>query len=168
MAYARNFTEGLDVSWRDFFRTADRAVAEERARELGMEVLWKGDNLQTRQVCRAVARHPRSGEPIWFNQLQLHHPACLDAETRSSMLSVFGEDNLPRNVTFGDGAPISDGVMQEITDAYWRLAVSLPWQQGDVIMLDNMLVAHARNPFVGPRKIVVAMGDILNGAELDG
>jgi hypothetical protein len=27
-------------------------------------------------------------------------------------------------------------------------------------MLDNMLVAHSRSPFVGPRKIVVAMGDM--------
>jgi hypothetical protein len=29
-------------------------------------------------------------------------------------------------------------------------------------MLDNMLVAHSRNPFVGPRKIVVAMGEMFS------
>ncbi len=29
-------------------------------------------------------------------------------------------------------------------------------------MLDNMLVAHARSPFSGPRKIVVAMGEMIN------
>jgi alpha-ketoglutarate-dependent taurine dioxygenase len=32
-----------------------------------------------------------------------------------------------------------------------------PWRTGDVLMLDNMLTAHARDPFEGPRKVVVAM-----------
>ena len=30
-------------------------------------------------------------------------------------------------------------------------------------MVDNMLVAHARNPYAGPRKIVVAMGELHDG-----
>jgi hypothetical protein len=30
-----------------------------------------------------------------------------------------------------------------------------------------MLTAHARDPFVGPRKIVVALGDLVEGAEVD-
>ncbi len=34
-----------------------------------------------------------------------------------------------------------------------------PWQEGDVLLIDNMLTAHARNPFTGPRKVVVAMAD---------
>jgi hypothetical protein len=30
-----------------------------------------------------------------------------------------------------------------------------------------MLTAHARDPFVGPRKIVVALGDVVHGADLE-
>ena len=41
-----------------------------------------------------------------------------------------------------------------------RCAVRFDWQRGDVVMLDNMLAAHARDPFEGERRIVVAMGDI--------
>lgn len=37
--------------------------------------------------------------------------------------------------------------------------VVFPWQTGDVLMLDNMLTAHAREPFQGPRKVVVAMAE---------
>lgn len=37
--------------------------------------------------------------------------------------------------------------------------VSFKREQGDVTMLDNMLVAHARSPFKGPRKVVVAMAE---------
>jgi hypothetical protein len=36
-----------------------------------------------------------------------------------------------------------------------------------VILLDNMLVAHARDPYEGPRKIVVAMGDMYDHASLE-
>ena len=35
---------------------------------------------------------------------------------------------------------------------------------GDLIVLDNMLVAHARRPFEGSRKILVAMGDMTSTA----
>jgi hypothetical protein len=38
-------------------------------------------------------------------------------------------------------------------------AVVFPWQAGDVLMLDNMLTAHARRPFGGARRVVVAMAE---------
>ncbi|MNG41197.1 Taurine catabolism dioxygenase TauD, TfdA family [compost metagenome] len=40
------------------------------------------------------------------------------------------------------------------------------WRKGDVILLDNMLAAHARDPFEGPRKIVVAMGEMVERRSL--
>ena len=41
---------------------------------------------------------------------------------------------------------------------FWRNAVIAPWQQGDLIVLDNRRVAHARMPFAtqGARKLWVA------------
>jgi alpha-ketoglutarate-dependent taurine dioxygenase len=35
--------------------------------------------------------------------------------------------------------------------------VLFPWQSGDVILLDNMLMAHGRTPFAGSRKVVAGM-----------
>jgi hypothetical protein len=46
--------------------------------------------------------------------------------------------------------------------------VRFTWRQGDVVLLDNMLAAHARDPYEGPRKIVVAMGAMFQRAELTG
>ncbi len=37
--------------------------------------------------------------------------------------------------------------------------VAPPWQEGDILLIDNMLAAHARSPFTGPRKVLVAMAD---------
>ncbi|MEG4485051.1 amino acid adenylation domain-containing protein [Microcoleus sp. D2_18a_B4] len=166
--YVRNYTEGLDVSWKDFFKTEDKSVVEEYCRQAGMEFEWKaGNNLRTRKIRPAIAKHPKTKEMVFFNQLPLHHISCLDAATRASLLSVFGEENLPRNVYYGDGTPIEDSVMQEIQAVYAQAAVSFPWQAGDILMLDNMLAAHSRNPFIGSRKIVVAMGEMIGEAEIE-
>ncbi|HEX6865192.1 MAG TPA: condensation domain-containing protein, partial [Thermoanaerobaculia bacterium] len=163
LMYVRNYTEGLDVSWSDFFHTTDRAEVEARCREMGTEVEWKdGNGLRTRQICRAVIDHPTTGERLFFNQVQIHHVSTLDPEVRRSLLSLFPEEDLPRNVYYGDGTPIEDEVMAEVDSVLRDCAVEFTWQAGDVVMLDNMLVAHSRNPYVGARKILVALGQMYN------
>jgi alpha-ketoglutarate-dependent taurine dioxygenase len=163
LLYVRNFIEGLDVSWQDFFKTTDRAAVEAYCREAELEFEWKGDSgLKVSRVCPAVMRHPKTGEKTFFNQVQLHHVSTLAPAVRQSMNSLFRDEDLPRNVYYGDGTLIEDSVMDEITELYWKLAVSFPWRACDIILLDNMLTAHARNPYIGPRKIVVAMGEMIN------
>jgi hypothetical protein len=39
-------------------------------------------------------------------------------------------------------------------------------EEGDLVCLDNMLVAHARDSYVPPRKIVVALGDMIHSEQL--
>ncbi len=162
LMYVRNFVEGYDVSWQEFFRTEDRGEVDKVCQRNGLEFVWKGEVLETRQLAPAVAQHPQTKEPIFFNQIQLHHTACLEDGVRRSLHSIFDEQDLPRTVRFGDGTPIPDAIVEDITQLYWECSVSLPWQKGDVMMVDNMLCAHARKPFSGPRKVVVAMGNLHN------
>jgi len=160
LMYVRNYTAGLDVSWQDFFHTGDRTVVEAYCRQAGIQWEWQPNgNLKTCQVRPAVLQHPKTAEWVFFNQIQLHHPSCLEPAVRESLLSLLGE-NLPRNVCYGDGSAIEDTVVAEILAVYQAAQVSFPWQPGDVLMLDNLLVAHGRNPFVGPRKVVVALGEM--------
>jgi alpha-ketoglutarate-dependent taurine dioxygenase/acyl carrier protein len=167
LMYVRNYIEGLDVSWQDFFHTTDKAEVENYCRQAGIDFEWLDNNgLKTRKIRPALAKHPKTGELVFFNQLQLHHVSCLDSAVRQSLLSVFGENQLPRNVYYGDETPIEDSVMEEIGAIYRKAQVSFPWQQGDILMLDNMLTAHSRNPYVGFRKIVVAMGELMTSADL--
>ena len=60
---------------------------------------------------------------------------------------------------FGDGSPIEDEILDEIRAVLDAEQVTFPWQTGDVLMLDNMLVAHAREPYSGTRKVLVAMAE---------
>jgi len=159
LSYVRNFS-GLDVSWQQFFQTQDRDEVERKCADSGMEFEWSEDHetLRVRQPTAAVRSHPITGDRLFFNQIQLHHPNYLPTETRESLRSmVSSDDELPRNVTFGDGSPISDDLAEHVIQTYWDTCVMFPWQAGDIISLDNMRSAHARMPFKGERRIAVAM-----------
>jgi alpha-ketoglutarate-dependent taurine dioxygenase len=166
LKYVRNFSPGLDVSWQQFFHTDDRSVVEKQCHEAGMTCEWTAnDGLRIGQKCVAVTRHPKTGEKIFFNQVQLHHVYCLDKETRDSMLKIFKREDLPRHVYYGDGTEIPDSVMEHVGEVYEKCAVRFQWQKGDMISVDNMMVCHARDPHVGDRKICVAMGPLISAKD---
>ncbi|CAD5274525.1 MULTISPECIES: non-ribosomal peptide synthetase [Halomonadaceae] len=168
LLYVRTFTRNLDVSWRDFFKTDSREEVEARLKEAGIDWEWLGDDeLQTRTHCPAVVTHPVTGDRVFFNQVQLHHVSCLEPDVKEDLLGMVGPERLPRNVYFGDGSVISDEMMKVVGEAYEACAVRFDWRRGDVVMVDNMLAAHARDPYEGPRKIVVAMGDIYERSALE-
>jgi alpha-ketoglutarate-dependent taurine dioxygenase len=163
LMYVRNYTDGLDVGWQTFFRTTDRAAVEDYCRKASIDFEWKKDNgLRTRQISPAVVKHPKTGEMVFFNQIQLHHVSCLDPAVRESLLDILKKDDLPRNVYYADGSPIEDLIVEELGELYQKTSVSFPWREGDILMLDNMMVAHGRKPYVGSRKIVVAMGEMIS------
>ncbi len=166
LMYVRNFTDGIDVSWQEFFKTTDRSVVEECCHEAAMGFEWKENGLKITQVCQAVTKHPTTGETVFFNQIQLHHISCLEPEARENILALFQEKDFPRNVYYGDGSVIEDSVVDEIRQVYERAAVKFAWRESDVLMVDNMLVAHARAPFIGSRKIVVAMGQMMSNEQV--
>lgn len=168
LTYVRNFGEGIDVAWQDFFRTMDRDEVEGRCQASGAQCEWLVDgNLRIRQAARAVRSHPSTGEKVFFNQILLHHPAALPESTRAAMQSLYDADSMPRNVTYGDGSPIPDQVVEHLLAVYDKYAVRFAWQPGDIIALDNMLCSHGRAVFSGPRKILVAMGRVVEAASVN-
>jgi alpha-ketoglutarate-dependent taurine dioxygenase len=165
--YVRTYHKGLGLDWQTIFQTTSRAEVEQRCRAEGIDIEWGSDDtLRTRAVRRAVARHPVTGAKTWFNQVPHWHPSCLDARTRESLLELFGEDDLPRDCRYGDGSRIDDGTVAEILAAYQELEVVFPWRASDVLMVDNMAVAHARNAFRGPRKLLVALARMMSWDDL--
>ncbi len=164
--YVRNYSNGLDLSWQNVFQTTSKSELEEFCRKSGIEFEWReGDRLRTRQVCQAVARHPKTGEMVWFNQAHLFHISNLEPTVRDKFLAEFKEEELARNAYYGDGTPIELSVLEEIREAFRQETICFPWQQGDILLLDNMLAAHGRNPFTGSRKIVVAMADAFSSQD---
>jgi alpha-ketoglutarate-dependent taurine dioxygenase len=166
MALVRNYNDGFGLSWQEVFQTEERAEVEDYCRQNGIELEWKdGDRLRTRQVRPAIRRHPESGEQVWFNHAAFFHVSALEPDLRQALLDDFGEEGLPYNTYYGDGSPIDDADVAEILAAYRDETVMFPWQRGDVMVLDNMCVAHARQPYQGEREVVVMMTEPYTGAE---
>lgn len=158
--YVRNYGGGLDLSWQNVFGTGDPAEVEAFCRQQGIECEWlENGALRTRQVCQATAVHPVTGEPVWFNQAHLFHVSSLDPELRQSLIEDLTEEGLPRNALFGDGSPIGDADLAAIRAVLAEESVVFPWEQGDIVLLDNMLAAHGRRPFRGPRRVLVGMAE---------
>lgn len=165
--YVRNYGDGFGLPWPTVFQTEDRSQVEAYCRSVGIEVEWKpGNRLRTRQVGPAVMRHPRTQEPIWFNHGTFFHVSTLERTIREALLKEFSEEDLPQNTYYGDGQPIEPDVLEQLRSIYQEAMVVFPWQQGDVLLLDNMLALHGRRPFSGPRKILVAMAEACRGADL--
>lgn len=160
LLYVRNYGAGLDVDWPQVFGSRDPREVERVCERRGIHYAWSGaGQLCTRERVQATARHPETGEAVWFNQAHLFHISCLPSEEREALLEICGAGGLPRNVYFGDGTPIEDAELDEIRALLALEQVVFPWRTGDVLMLDNMLVAHAREPFRGPRQVRVAMAE---------
>jgi alpha-ketoglutarate-dependent taurine dioxygenase len=159
--YVRNYIEGIGLTWQDAFQTTDRAVVEEYCRRASIAFAWgEGGRLTTRQVFDAILTHPKTGEPLWFEHAAFFHVSSLEPDVRETLLREYGPANLPFNTYYGDGSPIEDSVLDELRGAYRQAAVSFRWQEGDVLLIDNMLTSHGREPFKGPRKILVAMAEL--------
>lgn len=78
------------------------------------------------------------GRRVWFNTI-----------------TGYGEANL--SLSFGDGCDIPGEAAEAFKAIVDEECVNLRWEEGDVLLLDNLAVQHARRPSKPPRQVLVAM-----------
>lgn len=158
--YIRHYRPYADLSWQTVFQTQDRDEVTRYCEANDIASVWLDkQTLRTTQTCQGVARHPVTGERLLFNQAHLFHVSSLGAEAAKALIVGFGIDRLPRHACFGDDGELDVELLQKIRDAMNAAAIEVVWQPGDVLLLDNMQVAHGRRPFTGKRQLLAALLD---------
>jgi hypothetical protein len=161
--YIRNLHSGIGIgpSWQDTFETTSKDQLEVYLRNYAIDFEWlQGGALRLKNVKRGFVNHWKTGEEVWFNQVDQFHPIQLGEEIFSMMEAMYAsEEDFPMYVKFGDGSVISPEIVSEILETIDQLTVAPVWNTDEFLIVDNELVSHGRNPYVGERKVLVAMSE---------
>jgi alpha-ketoglutarate-dependent taurine dioxygenase len=156
--YVRNFDGMFGLPWQRVFQTDSREEVEAYCRSGGISCEWRaGNRLRTSQVRPAVIRHPVTGDVSWFNHATFFHISTLPASIQAFFKRDYREADYPNNTYYGDGTRIDDATAEHLREAYRREMVPVAWRKHDLTLVDNILTAHARHPFSGPRRILAAL-----------
>jgi alpha-ketoglutarate-dependent taurine dioxygenase len=153
--YIRNFQASIPLgkSWQSTYQCESREDVESIVAEQGSTCEWKNDgSLRVSTVCDAFTVHPVTGEEVWFNQAEQWHRSALNPALREMFEGMVGKGNLPHECEYGDGELMSDDDMAQVRRALNENKLLFDWQKGDVLVIDNLLVMHGREPFKGERK----------------
>lgn len=146
MPAADDPSAGQGRSWQSTLGVSDRAGAEARLSALGYRWHWLADGaLRTSSPTLPVIRTLADGRRAFFNQLVAAYKGWPD-------ISASGVPTL----AFGNGKPLPADAMDHVVEEADRLALPLPWQTGDMLLVDNDRVMHGRRPFVGKRRVLAS------------
>lgn len=161
LVYRRRFIRGLDTSWQQFFKVETLQELRMKIEGSGHEIDAISENdLTVSYRTHAVLRIPERGTEAWFNQILLHHPDALPAEVDAMLGKHFRRDQFPRTVFFGDGSPIPAEWVRTIDRVLMECSIRIPTEAHDVLLVNNLLMAHGRLPYSGNRQVRVALGDM--------
>ena len=147
MPAANDATSGMGRSWQSTLRAETRDDAERRLRSLGYTWEWLPDGSlrATTPILPAVRKLP-NGRTSFFNQLIAAAQGWKDTRNDPS-----------KSITFGDGTPLDREAVNVATELGEELSFDVPWQKGDVALVDNFVAMHGRRTFTGTRKVLASL-----------
>jgi alpha-ketoglutarate-dependent taurine dioxygenase len=156
-ALHRHYGDGLGVPWQQAFASNEAEDVDEYCRAHEIQTQWNGATLTTRQVRAAIAKHPASGRAVWFNHICFFHRSAIPADLLDVLLAEGAP--LPFDTTYGDDQPIDSDTIEQLRAAYRACCVRFEWRSQDVLVLDNLRIAHGRRAYSGTRRLMFAAAD---------
>lgn len=147
MPAADDAASGMGRSWQSTWKAATREEAEARMASLGYSWEWQEDGCLKVTTPRLQAvRDLGDGRTSFFNQLIAAFRGWKDARNDPS-----------RSITFGDGTPLDPATMGQVIQMADDITFDVPWQTGDVALVDNYVAMHGRRTFQGTRKVLASL-----------
>ncbi|XP_044497510.1 clavaminate synthase-like protein At3g21360 [Mangifera indica] len=135
-------------SWKSTFSTDDKNLAEERAAKLGTKLEWleNGGVKTIMGPIPAIKYDKLRDRKIWFNGMVPAYTGWKDKQIDPD-----------KAVTFGDGKPLPADIIYDCQRILEEECVAIPWQKGDILLIDNLAVLHARRSSSPPRRILASL-----------
>ena len=176
-------SKGAGRSWKSFFHVSTKDECESKMKAGGWTWEWGvgpsnatgtvgKDFLKcTTPVLEAVKLANGGGggklRKCFFNQLIATTANALEFSRVGSstsgcdpLVDLPTQTGIDECVCFGNGDPISLEILLDAKKICEDLAVNIQWQKGDVVLLSNYLMMHARRPWKGPegtRKLLASL-----------
>jgi len=140
-----------------FFGKSTKEEVEARMSELGYTGTWDAANsLHLKTPILPAIRQSSDGTEVFFNQMIAQYLA--NAKEFASKAGVAAEKpNLDEFLRYGDGSPVDGTALKFAHQVSERNAAECVWMKKDILLIDNILVMHARRPFEGPRKVFASL-----------
>jgi hypothetical protein len=159
---------GIQKPWSEVFGTKSRSEAEQIAGGKGWRIDWlEHDTMRLwQEVLPATRVHPANHAQVWFNQIHFFAPICMSrwaqrdgrAEDHARLIQERRRSpEMIDEVFFGNGERVSDQDALKIAAILERAEVEIRLATSDLLILDNILVAHGRTAFSGKRDVLVAL-----------
>jgi len=119
---------------------------------------WIDDGLIVTHRLSAIRTQPKTNLPTLFTGLAAYY--------KSAQL----QNDVKRRVTqmYGDGTPIPDHFLAHLAQITDHIRVLHKWEQGDVLVFDNIIAQHGREPWEGEQSDRVVLASLFDGNSLPG
>ena len=136
----------------------------------GFSWTWLPDgSINVFQRVPGIRIHPTLQRPAYFNNVGNRYAyskehGCLQPPHYSEeKKDYFPPPSFPRPLDEEEGGKEDEPIPLEWLESAHRwtkeLQAHVEWEQGDILVIDNLAVQHARTPWEGPRKLVASLWD---------
>ncbi len=138
---------GMGRSWQSTWNADTPEEAESRMSGLGYSWSWQENNcLKVTTPRLAATRDLGDGRTSFFNQLIAAFHGWKDSRNDPT-----------KSITFGDGTPLDQATMDRVIQMSSDISFNVPWQAGDVALVDNYVTMHGRRTFEGTRSVLASL-----------
>jgi len=156
-------SSALGKSWRNSLRVETVEEAETSLRALGCTWTWLPNGMlhTVTKSMPALLLDERTGREIFFTAAETTFNSVEDEAIGATVEER--DEALIRPVKaiiYGDGSPLDKPTKEalfDVSEFMVRSQVSIPWQQGDALLLNNATVQHSRETFTPPRRILASL-----------
>ncbi|KAI9659457.1 MAG: hypothetical protein M1821_001715 [Bathelium mastoideum] len=121
---------------------------------------WTDDGITLTHRLPAIRTQPSTNLPTLFTALAAYY--------KNARVNISSGRNKVTEQLYGDGTPIPEKYLEHLAKITDEIRVLHKWQRGDVLVYDNVIAQHGRQPWEGDQSDRVVLASLFDGAKVPG